>query len=220
MADIFREIEEEVRRDQALDVWKKYQNLIIGAALVVVLGTAGWRGYAYWQEQQAQKAGAQFQAALEASRAGNNEEANKLLDDVVKDGTPGYRKLARFRDAAALGAVDPEQGAKAYEALQADASLGTVLQDLARLRGTILVADGLSRADLDGRLQPLLQPGNPWAANAREIMGLAALKAGDMDAAGRLFDDIVTDRAAPAPLKQRAEVYLALVRGGPVKPAS
>jgi hypothetical protein len=220
MADIFREIEEEVRRDQALDFWKKYQNPIIGIALAVVAATAGYSGYRYFQERAAQEAGAKFQAAVEAARENNNEEANKLLDEVMNHGTAGYKKLARFRDAAAVGATDPEQGVKAYEAMQADKSLGPLLQDLARLRAAVLVADTASREDLTARLQPLVQPGNPWAANAREILGLAALKAGDTETAGKIFDEIVTDRAAPAPLKQRAEVYLALVRGGPVKPAS
>ena len=43
MADIFREVDEEVRRDKALEFWSKYQNYLIGLAIVIVLATAGWR---------------------------------------------------------------------------------------------------------------------------------------------------------------------------------
>jgi hypothetical protein len=43
MADIFREIDEDVRRDRAIDFWKRHGNLIIGLALLAVLATAGWK---------------------------------------------------------------------------------------------------------------------------------------------------------------------------------
>jgi hypothetical protein len=49
------------------------------------------------------------------------------------------------------------------------------------------------------------------------LIGLAALKSGDFDGAGRMFDAIAIDRAAPTSLKQRVEIYLGLIRGGPVK---
>ena len=45
MSDIFQEVDEEVRRDKAAEFWKKYQNLIIGAAVLIVLATAGYRYY-------------------------------------------------------------------------------------------------------------------------------------------------------------------------------
>ena len=53
MSDIFREIEEEVRRDRTIDLVKKYQNVFLGVALLIVAGTAGWR---FWQHQELQKA--------------------------------------------------------------------------------------------------------------------------------------------------------------------
>ena len=220
MADIFRELEDEVRRDQALDVWKKYRGLVIGLAILVVLATAGWRAWRAYHDQQAQASGARFQAALEASRADNPEKANRLLQEIEKDGTAGYRKLARFRDAASLAALDRDKGVLAYDALIADTDLPPVSRDLARLRAALLQADTASRDELKARLEPLLAPGNVWASNAREMLGLAALKVGDFDAAGKFFDEIITDRAAPAALRQRVELYLALVRGGPVTPSA
>ena len=49
-------------------------------------------------------------------------------------------------------------------------------------------------------------------ASARELLGLAAIKFGDLDAAGRWFDQIVSDAEAPSGAKQRAEAFLGLVR--------
>ena len=43
MSDIFREIEEDLQRDRYKKLWEKYGNLVIAAAVVLVLGTAGWQ---------------------------------------------------------------------------------------------------------------------------------------------------------------------------------
>jgi hypothetical protein len=91
---------------------------------------------------------------------------------------------------------------------------------VARLRSGLLLVDTASPADLKAALDPLLAAGNVFAANAKELLGLAALKAGDYPGAGKYFDEIVTDRQAPPSLKQRADLLLAIVRAGPVKPAS
>jgi hypothetical protein len=220
MADIFREIDEDVRRDKAVEFWKKHNGALIGVALLAVAATGGWRAYDYWQSQRAEAAGARFEAAIETSRAGNADEAEKEFADIAKDSTAGYEKLARFREAAEQAKQSAADGVKTYDALAGDPSVAPVLRDLARLRAAMLVVDTASADELKGRLQPLLAAGNPWGANARELLGLSALKAGDFEAAGKAFDEIVTDRTAPPSLKQRADLLLGIVRAGPVKPAS
>ncbi|WP_460450469.1 tetratricopeptide repeat protein [Alsobacter sp. SYSU BS001988] len=220
MADIFREIDEDVRRDKAIEFWKKHNGALIGVALLAVAATGGWRAYEYWQSQRAEAAGARFEAAIETSRAGNADEAEKEFADIAKDSTAGYQKLARFREAAEQAKQSAAEGVKTYDALAADTSVAPVLRDLARLRAAMLVVDTAPADEVRSRLQPLLASGNPWGANARELLGLSALKAGDFEAAGKAFDEIVTDRTAPPSLKQRADLLLGIVRAGPVKPAS
>ena len=48
------------------------------------------------------------------------------------------------------------------------------------------------------------------------LLGLAALKRGDYEGAGRWFDQLNADPQTPQNLRQRIEVYTALVAGGPV----
>jgi len=70
MTDIFQEVDEEVRRDKAAEFWKKYQNYIIGGALLIVLAAGGYRYWQYEKERAAQAAGDEFQAAIAAVDAG------------------------------------------------------------------------------------------------------------------------------------------------------
>src|SRR5688572_17193942 len=123
MSDIFREIDEEVRRDKAAAVWKKYGNVFIAIAVLVVLGVAGWQ---FWQQQERKKAeavGARFEAAMRASRDGNASEAETILTELSANAPAGYRQLSRFRLAAETGKRDAAAGATAFDALANDGSL-------------------------------------------------------------------------------------------------
>jgi hypothetical protein len=72
-------------------------------------------------------------------------------------------------------------------------------------------------AGLRQAVEPLAAPSGAWRHSARELLGLSGLKAGDMDYAGRWFDQIAADRETPSSLRQRLAIYTALVAGGPVQ---
>ena len=57
MADIFHEVDEEVRRDRLKKLWDRYSILIIAVAVLFVAGIGAWRGYEYWQVKRAAAAG-------------------------------------------------------------------------------------------------------------------------------------------------------------------
>jgi hypothetical protein len=216
MSDIFREVDEDVRRDRFEQIWKQYGNLIVAAAMIMVAAVAGWQIYGHFRQKQAERASAKFQAAIELSEQGRGDEAEKLLASVIRKGPSGYAVLARFREAAETGKRDAAAGATLYDALAADSGLGQALQGLAQLRAAMLLSASLSAGDLKKRLDPLAEGASPWRNLARELIGLAELKAGDFEGAGRDFDEIVTDPETPVGLRQRVEIYLGLVKAGPL----
>ena len=70
MSDIFQEVDEEVRRDKAAEFWKKYQNQVLAAAVLIVLASAGFRYWQYERQKATEAAGDQFQQALTALENG------------------------------------------------------------------------------------------------------------------------------------------------------
>jgi len=214
MSDIFREIDDDIRRDHAIDVWKKYSSWFLLFGALIVAATGGYRFYTHNEIQKAEALGTRFQSALEASLAGKTDDSAKDFNAIAAEGGVGYGLLARFRLAAERSLSDNVDSTKQFELLAADASLPPVLRGLARLRAATLIADTSTVEDLQARVQPLMMPGETWAGNARELLGLKALKSGDIAGAGKLFDEIMTDTIAPATLKQRVQVYLSLVKAG------
>ena len=220
MSDIFREVDEELRRSQLEQLWKKYGNYLIAAAAVVVLGVAAYRAWDYYHTISSQAAGGRFQAALDLAAQGKGDEAEKAFTEIAADAPSGYRVVARFRAAGELGRRDADAAAKAFRELAADSGIGRTMQDLARLRAAMLESGKGDPKAIIGDLEPLTVAGNPWRNIAREMSGVLALKAGDYEAAGRWFDLIVVDPDTTLAQRRRAQELSGLVAAGPLKPKS
>jgi hypothetical protein len=214
--EFIREVNEDYRRDQVAEIWRRYSGVIIALAVLVVAGVGGWR---YWQHDQgvrAQAASERFEVANRLAREGKTAEADKAFEAIEAEAPAGYALLARFRSATETAKRDPKAGAAEYDALANDTKIGTGLRDLARLRSALLRVDGTDADAALATLQGLAAPNGPFRHTAREMLGLVALKRGDFEGAGRWFDQINADAQTPQNLRQRIEVYAALVAGGPV----
>jgi len=210
LSDIFREVDEEVRRERLQQLWERHGNLIVALALLIVLAVGGWRGYDWWEDRKATESGAAFEAAVALAESGKQDEAQAAFSKLAKEGSSGYRILARFREAAELGKTDPAAAVKAYDSLAAESGVGRSLQDLAVIRAGLIVVDTATPAELATRLEPLTASDRPFRHAARELLALGAWRAGDAAAAKRWFDLIATDLETPAGTRQRIEVLMTL----------
>src|ERR1700761_2217335 len=106
VADIFQEVDEEVRREQLQKLWQRYGNFIIAACVLIVLAVGAWRGYEWWQAKKAAESRAAFENAVTLAEAGKHQEAEAAFAKIAANGTAGYRVLARLREAAELAQTD------------------------------------------------------------------------------------------------------------------
>jgi hypothetical protein len=209
--NIFQEVDEEVRREQLKKLWDRYQVFIIAAAVLVVLAVAGWRAYDWWETKSAAEAGAAFEAAIELSEQGKHAEAESAFSKIAADSTTSYRNLAMVRAAAELAQTDPKAAVAAYDKVAADSSVSPELRDLAALRAGALLIDNGSFADARQRLEPLTGGDHTFRHTARELLALAAWRAGDAATAKHWIDMISTDPATPPDERSRVEMLGALM---------
>ncbi len=210
MSDVFREVDEEVRREQLKKLWERYQYLIIGVVFLIVVGVGGWRLYEWHLTRQAGQIGTQFENAIALAEAGKNEEAEKMFAQIAADGTPAYRALARIRQAAQQAQVDSAAATETYKQIAADTSVEEVLRDIASLRAAGLLIDAGSYADARKLLEPLAQAGREFRHTARELLALNAWKASDRQGAMKWYAAILTDPETPASARTRVEMLIAL----------
>jgi hypothetical protein len=213
VSDIFREVDEEVRREQLKKLWDRYGNYVVVAAVLLVAAVAAWRAYMWWEARKAAENGAAFEAATALAEAGKRGEAEAAFAKIAADGTAGYRHLARMRESAELAQSDAKAAITAYDRIAADRAVGPVLQDLAALRAAALLIDTGALEEAQRRLEPLAANDRTFRHTAREFLVLAAWRGGDAAAAKRWFDLIMTDAQTPATTRSRVEMLMALGTG-------
>ena len=211
MTDIFSEVDEEVRRERLKKLWERYGHYFVGACVFIVVAVAAWHGYEWWQARQAAKSGAAFEQAVSLAEAGKRQDAEAAFAKLAADGTAGYRVLARLRQAAELASTDSKAAVAAYDEIANDRSAGQAIQDLAAIRAGLLLVDTAPYSEIKARLEPLTASDRVYRHTAREILALAAWKAGDMAAARQWTDAMMTDPQTPPATRSRAEVLSELI---------
>jgi hypothetical protein len=210
VSDIFHEVDEEVRREQLQKLWERYGHYAVLAAVLAIAAIAGWRGYSWWEAQRAAEAGSAFEVASNLADDGKHAEAQAAFAKIVTDGTASYRHLALVREAVQLAQTDPKAALTTYDRIAADGSVGAVLQDVATLRAATLLIDTSSFEEVARRLEPLTGADSVFRHTARELLVLAAWRAGKAAEVKRWADLVMTDAQTPPNVRARVEMLMAL----------
>jgi len=205
MSDIFREIDEELRRDQLDKLWKRYGGYVIGFAVVIVLIVAAFVGWREYQRRQGEAASVRYAAALEIAGKEDAGKAAEAFGVLAREATGGPAVLARFQEAALRAKAGDAAGTIAiYKALAADGSVDAVYRELAQLLSAMHQLATADPKSLITDLEPLTKEDSPWRPSALELTALAHLRAGERDAARDIYKKLADDLAAPQALRQRA----------------
>lgn len=209
-----REVNEEIRQDQAKALWDRFGPVAIVLAVVVVLATAAWVAWDYWTTSRANASGDRYSQALVLAGQDKPDEALAALEALQADGYGAYPVLARMRAATVLDARgDKAAAVAAFDAVAADGGVDGPVRDMARLRAGLILVDSGSYADVSSRVEALAADTNPLRHSAREALGLAAWKEGRAADALTLFEQISADERAPRNLRERATLMSELIRG-------
>ena len=209
-----REVNEEMRRDQAHALWDRFGPFLLGLAVLVVVATAAFVGYRYWDEARANRSGDAFSQALKLANDGKSDEALTALAALERDGYGAYPLLARMRAATVkANKGDVDAAVKDFDEVAADTDIPAGLRDMARLRAALLLVDHGSFADVSSRVEALTADTNTLRHTAREALALAAWREGKATDALKLFDQIASDDGAPRNARERATLMSELIRG-------
>jgi len=199
-----REVDEDLRHERQAELWKKYGNTIIGAALTIVLIVAGYQGWKAYDLSSRQGMSEQFVAASTLAGQKKFDEAKLAFAALASEGG-GYGLLARLHEAALMVEKgDPQGAAAAYFEIADNTSIAEVYRNLAATMGVLNGFDSLPVESLRARLSSLTGETNPWRHGARELQALLENKSGERSKAQELFDQLAKDATAPQGIRTRA----------------
>lgn len=216
MVDLFDEVDEELRSDRYLSIFRRLAPWVTGVLALILIGFLGFWGYTAWQDRNLQTAALAYQKAIDSLATGDNKAALDGFEATRKAGAPGYKTLALMQEGnlrVQLG--KPDEAAKLYDQA-ADAAPNLILGDLARLKAAQALLDTAPLAQLVTRLTPLTDVKRPYAVFAREALAMARLMAGKNDDARRDFKNIEVTLGAPEDVRQRAQLAVSLIDSGQI----
>ena len=201
----YREVDEELRRDQMKTYWERFGKLVI-AGVLLVLALIG--GFIWWQNQKVVKAGERSATLVEAFddvAAGRKAAAAAKLDSLARDGADGHRAAALLTKAdVAIEGKDLKGAVALYKQVADDEGLARPYRDLALVRMTAVELDTLPPQAVIDRLKGLAVAGNPWFGSAGEMIALSYLKLNKPQQAAGVFAAMAKDKKLPDTLRSRA----------------
>ncbi len=211
---LMREIEEELRQEQAKKLWSRFGNYIIAVAVLMVAVVAGYQGWQAYDRSTKQAATERLIGAAQVAESGDVTTAIENFGRVAADSPSGIALLAEFRRASLLAAEGDHAAAQlAYASIASDAGVSASFQDLARVlaAGQLLDAQPDQAQAVIDQLQPIIDGNNVWRHSAREIAAIAAVESGQKDRALDYLQAIVLDPEAPEGLRARAQELLQVI---------
>ena len=200
----YREVDDELRRDQMRTIWQRYGKLMIAG---VVLLLALLAGILWWNNQREVKRAEKSEQLLSAFDDISGQKkalAAPKLDALAKSDSPGHRASALLTQAAlAIEANDTKRAAALYGQVADDKSLDQVHRDLAIVRRTAVEFDTLQPQAVIDRLKGYAVAGNPWFGSAGEMVALANLKLNRPQQAAQIFAALAKDKTVPESIRAR-----------------
>ncbi len=214
--EFVREVDEAVRQDQWLKLWRRYGTWLIAAAATIVVGSAlgvGWREYRASQRLDEARA---YAAAEQQLRTGQPAAAAKAFAELAEDAHDGFGVLARLRAAEAQAAAkDPAAAAASLAALATGSGVPAPYADLAKLMALQQRFDQTDPQTMLRELEPILASDGPWRQSALELKALAQLKMEDVAAARSTLAELTGQPNLPQALARRASTLLASLGPAP-----
>jgi hypothetical protein len=211
MADIFQEVEEGLRQDRYQVLLRRYGPTAAALITAVILGVAGREAWIALKARAAARSSDAFLAAEAELDAGRTDAALAAFGAHAENGARSYSALAKMQEAAAAADEGSVDEAVALYDEAASQMRDPLLRDLARLKAAYLVADRVDVATLEARLEPVMKPDAPYELVARELLGAAALEAGDLAKAREAYSYLTVALGAPGGVQRRAQEALAVI---------
>ena len=209
MADLFQEIDDELRQDKASSLWKLYGKYVVAVAIIIIACVGG---YKFWQQKQldnGEKASIAYEAALARSASGDFKGAIDQLNEEELGLGRGYAALSQMQKAnLAMKIKDFEAALITYKNIAENDDYPQSIKEWASFRHVAVRVEKQIDSNASADLDTLIATDSPWRFLAKEIKAIKEIEIGNKSGAKAIFSELADDENAPERLRVRAAEFL------------
>ena len=183
MADIFDEVNEDLKKDKIMQLWKKYRNLIISFLIVLLIVILSYQSYTYIINKKILISADIFHSASNSKNFLDN--VKEKEDQLNK----GYKMLTLFKLANEYSKNDQKDlASETYSKVYNNNDYDEFYRDIALIL-SILNGKKVDNEKLE-YLEKLIQKDSSLKGLSLEIQASILLEEGDFEGAIKKFDTI------------------------------
>ncbi len=206
---IFREVDDDIKREKLENFWKEYGNTIIAIVVILILGTALNSFVRHYKYNQYVTQTDQVLSYFEQVDTLNKQDQMAKLQELTAKTKGGAGDVLKLQLAALHYQMDDLDAALAIYKDLADDAVHDIYEEMAELQVIRIRMDqGESSPTLIEELDDLIEEDSAFRFSARELLGLLHKKSGNIAEANRIFQNLSMNGAAPETLRQRASAYI------------
>ena len=205
MSDILRQVDEDLRKDRLLKIWKLYGIYIVS---VILIGLISLAGYQYYLSNTYSKNEAIVAKYIDAINSKDlNSSINQLseLDNSDNSYIKGLSQLKRAEIYVSLDQKD--QALKLLQEISVDSSLDQIIKDLALYKYLMLQLTALNKDQYIDLIKENHLNESQFKYLFKELKGIKFLIEGETTASAEMFDSIILDQNSPNELKLRSKKF-------------
>lgn len=210
MADILRQVDEDLRKDKLLSVWKFYRFYIIGFILIILISLAGYQYYIASEQSKNEEIVQKYVKALNSENVSYSVNQLIELDKSKNSYINGLAKLKRAELYLTTG--ERNMALELLESTFKNESLDKIIRDLAIYKYLMIQLDSLDKKTYFEIIESEQLKESKFKYLFKELKAIKYLIDGDRINSLEIFESIISDENSPVALKTRAEKFKKISR--------
>jgi len=205
MSDILRQIDEDLRKDKLLRIWKLYGIYIIGFILICLLSLGG---YQYYQSSVHSKNEAIVEKYINAINSSDISVSINQLIELDESSNSYIKGLAKLKRAELYFTTEKkDQALELLESISIDESLDRIIRDTALYKYLMIKLDVMDKDSYLKIIDSEHLKESKFKYLFKELKGLKLLIEGDQINSQEIFESIISDKDSPIDIRTRAEKF-------------
>ena len=205
MSDILRQVDEDLRKDRLLRIWKLYGVYIVGFVLIALISLASYEYYLFNTKSKNEMIVQEYISAI------NSTDKNAAISQLIEldESSNAYIKgLAKLKRAELYFAEEKRDVAlELLESISRDESLNEIIRDLALYKYLMLQLDILDKDLYIQIIDSKHLEGSKFKYHFKELKALKLLINGNQNDSIEVFNSIIDNEDSPIDLKKRSEKF-------------